>query len=143
MFAYHCISLIQDVQFCQETHIRLFLEDHAMNLLRLFNINSMCLATDTPKRGGIQKKKKTHLMGIVVRILDAAVHGCHCPGDMAVRMRKVLPSGQTVGWCSSVSLAFIVVTVLYVRFFYFTFRITALLGTTTKKLKKSNVKCYF
>ena len=21
---------------------------------------------------------------------EAAVHGCHCPGDMAVRMRKVL-----------------------------------------------------
>ena len=40
---------------------------------------------------------------------ETAVHGCHCLGDMAVRMRKVLP-GQTVGWCLSVSLAFIVVS---------------------------------
>ena len=26
---------------------------------------------------------------------ETAVHGCHCQGDMAVRMRKVL---QTAGW---------------------------------------------
>ena len=26
---------------------------------------------------------------------ETAVHGCHCPGDMAVRMRQVL----AVGWC--------------------------------------------
>ena len=65
MFAYHCISLIQDVQFCQETHIRLFLEDHAMNLLRLFNINSLFFFTDNPKRSGIQKNKN-------------ALNGHHC-----------------------------------------------------------------
>ena len=36
---------------------------------------------------------------------ETAVHGCHCPGDVAVRMCKV----QTVRWNSSVSLAFTVV----------------------------------
>ena len=56
-------------------------------------------------------KTQTHITGAVVRLnkAETAVQGCHghCPGDMAVRMLKVLP-GQTVGWCSSVSLAFIV-----------------------------------
>ena len=42
---------------------------------------------------------------------ETAVHGCHCPGDMAVRMRKVL--ARHVVWCSSVSLALIVVTKIY------------------------------
>ena len=28
-----------------------------------------------------------------------AVHGCHCPRDMAVRMREVMASPYTVGWC--------------------------------------------
>ena len=37
---------------------------------------------------------------------EAAVHGCQCPGDMAVRMRKVL-ARPWVG--VRVSLAFIVV----------------------------------
>ena len=37
---------------------------------------------------------------------ETAVHGCHCPGDMAVRMRKVLATPR--GWCMSVSLAFFV-----------------------------------
>ena len=37
---------------------------------------------------------------------ETAVHGCHCPGDMAVRMRKVLARPR--GWCRSVSLAFLV-----------------------------------
>ena len=51
----------QDVHFCQEAHIK----------LRLSNINSMCLASDTPKRSDIQNKKKTHLMGTIARIFDA------------------------------------------------------------------------
>ena len=34
---------------------------------------------------------------------EAAVHGCHCPGDMAVRMRKVLARP----WVGVESLAFI------------------------------------
>ena len=38
---------------------------------------------------------------------ETAVHGFHCPGDMAVRMRK--------GWCSSVSLASIVVSTEVLR----------------------------
>ena len=29
---------------------------------------------------------------------ETAVHGCHCPGDMAVHMRQVL----AVGWCMCV-----------------------------------------
>ena len=37
---------------------------------------------------------------------ETAVHGCHCQGDMAVRMRKVLARPR--GWCLSVSLAFFV-----------------------------------
>ena len=28
---------------------------------------------------------------------ETAVHGCHCPGDMAVRMRKVLAIPRS--WC--------------------------------------------
>ena len=35
---------------------------------------------------------------------ETAVHGCHCPGDMAVRMRKVMAIPR--GWCSCVPLAF-------------------------------------
>ena len=42
-----------------------------MYLLRLFDINSMCLATDIPKRSGIQKKKITHLMGTIALIFDS------------------------------------------------------------------------
>ena len=34
-----------------------------------------------------------------------AAHGCFCPGDVAVRMRKVLAT-EAVGCFSSVSLAF-------------------------------------
>ena len=45
-------TLIQDAHFCQGTH-----QIVSMHLLKLFYINSMCLATDTPKRSGIQKKK--------------------------------------------------------------------------------------
>ena len=45
---------------------------------------------------------------------ETAVHSCHCPGDMAVRMRKVLAS-QAVGWCSSGPFAFIVVFLHMVR----------------------------
>ena len=30
-----------------------------------------------------------------------AVHGCHCPDDMAVRMREVL--AKAVGWCMCAS----------------------------------------
>ena len=41
-----------------------------MYLLRLFDIKAMCLATDTPKCGGIQEKK-THLMSTIARIFDA------------------------------------------------------------------------
>ena len=29
---------------------------------------------------------------------ETSVHGCHCPGDMAVRMREVL-AGPWVGVC--------------------------------------------
>ena len=46
---------------------------------------------------------------------ETAVHGCHCPDDMAMRMHA-LGAGQTVGWCSSVSLAFIVVK--HLRFIF-------------------------
>ena len=35
---------------------------------------------------------------------ETAVHGCHFPGDMAVRMRKVLAGEQ--GWRSGRALAF-------------------------------------
>ena len=35
---------------------------------------------------------------------EGAIHGCHCSGDMAVRMRKI--PARPRGWCSSVSLAF-------------------------------------
>ena len=45
---------------------------------------------------------------------ETAVHSCHCPGDMVVRMRKVLAS-QAVGWCSSGPFAFIVVFLHMVR----------------------------
>ena len=31
---------------------------------------------------------------------ETAVHGCHCPGDLAVRMRKVMAIPRS--WCSSV-----------------------------------------
>ena len=41
-----------------------------MYVLRLFNINSICLATRTPKRSGIQKKKN-ELNGYHLRIFDA------------------------------------------------------------------------
>ena len=47
-------TLIQDVQ---ETHIKMFLYDDAMHLLRIFHIISMCLVSDTPKHGGTPKKK--------------------------------------------------------------------------------------
>ena len=40
---------------------------------------------------------------------ERAVHGCHYPGDMAVRMRKVL-ARPWVGVRVYVSLAFIVVS---------------------------------
>ena len=33
---------------------------------------------------------------------EAAVHGCHCPGDLVVRMRKVLAMPGEVGTCASV-----------------------------------------
>ena len=36
---------------------------------------------------------------------ETAVHGCHCRGDMAARMRKYC---RPRGWCWSVSLAFFV-----------------------------------
>ena len=44
---------------------------------------------------------------MLMRHGKASVHGCHCPGDMTVRMRKV--RADNTCWCSSVSLAFIVV----------------------------------
>ena len=34
---------------------------------------------------------------------ETAVHGCHCPGDMAVRMRKVL-ARPLVGVCMPLAL---------------------------------------
>ena len=47
---------------------------------------------------------------------ETTVHGCHCPGDMVVRMRKVLavPWWLTVavGTCASVHLLGIVITLL-------------------------------
>ena len=36
-----------------------------------------------------------------------AVHGCQCPGDMVVRMRKVLPY-RRVGMCALVQITGIV-----------------------------------
>ena len=35
---------------------------------------------------------------------ETAVHGCHCPGDMAVRMREVL-ARALVGVCVSPALS--------------------------------------
>ena len=44
--------------FCQLwSKMYIFTKKH-MYLLRLFNINFMCLAFESPKRSGIQKKKK-------------------------------------------------------------------------------------
>ena len=40
---------------------------------------------------------------------ETAVLGFHCPGDMAVGMRKVLARPWVKGWCSRVSLSFIVI----------------------------------
>ena len=42
-----------------------------MYLLRLFNVNSMCLASDTPKRSDIQKTKNALIMGTIARMFDA------------------------------------------------------------------------
>ena len=78
-----------------------------MYLLRLFDIKAMCLATDTPKCGGIQRKK-THLMGIIARTSF---------------------DGPLTSYESLTS------AVPYV--FYHAFRLTSLSGTTTKNLKEN------
>ena len=41
---------------------------------------------------------------------ETAVHGCYCPGDMAVRMRKVLAIPGGVGTCASVLELVLLVT---------------------------------
>ena len=76
-------------------------------LLRLFDIKAMCLATDTLKCGGIQRKK-THVMGIIARTSF---------------------DGPLTSYESLTS------AVPYV--FYQAFRLTSLSGTTTKNLKEN------
>ena len=61
-------TLIQDVYFFPRSTYQIF--PFSQYLLRLFNINSMYLATDTPKRSGMPKRK-THLMSTIPRIFDA------------------------------------------------------------------------
>ena len=64
-----------------------------MHLLRLFIINSMCLATDTPEGGGIHEKNT------LKPLLQSSYHPQHTkraiPFSLALRLRRICSSDET------------------------------------------------
>ena len=68
-------SILGDPQMGKVSHLLLFAIPHSFGTARFFTVGHLlpngCAMLMSPNKD------------------ETAVHGCHCPGDMAVRMRKV------------------------------------------------------
>ena len=88
---------------------------HGLNVGQKKGLKALCTLPFTAEAVQSTPSSASSAMLMRPNKADTAVHGCHCAGDMDKRMHKILAtSGQTVGSCSSVSLAFIVIFFCFV-----------------------------